>query len=61
MPARRFPPALVDRGNPRLLHRAGPRWASAGVCVYYEDEPGRRSAAKRLTKDKARAHCGEYR
>jgi hypothetical protein len=29
--------------------------------VYYEDEPGRRSAAKLLTKDEARRDCGEYR
>jgi hypothetical protein len=28
--------------------------------VYYEDEPGQRSAAKMLTKEGA-ADCGEYR
>jgi hypothetical protein len=29
--------------------------------VYYEDEPGRRSAAKLLTKDEARRIGGQYR
>jgi hypothetical protein len=29
--------------------------------VYFEDEPGRRSAAKLLIKDEARKHCGQYR
>jgi hypothetical protein len=28
------------------------------ACVYYESEPGRRSAAKLLSKDEA--NCGEY-
>jgi len=29
--------------------------------VYYENEPGRRSAAKLLSKDEALTDCGEYR
>jgi hypothetical protein len=53
MPARRFPPpwsvedqdacfVVRDHGGQQLAH----------VC--FEDEPGRRSAAKLLTKDEAR-------
>jgi hypothetical protein len=44
---------LECRGIARLLSRAD----SAGqklAYVYYEEEPGRRSAAKQLTKDEAR-------
>jgi hypothetical protein len=29
--------------------------------IYFEDEPGRRTAAKLLSKDEARRNCGEYR
>jgi hypothetical protein len=29
--------------------------------VYFEDEPGRRSAAKLLSKDEARRICQQYR
>jgi hypothetical protein len=42
-----LPAALVDRRTQRrLLRRQG--------HVYFEEEPGRRSAAKLLTKDEAR-------
>jgi hypothetical protein len=53
MPARRFPPpwtveeqdacfVVVDHSGQKLAY------------IYFEEEPGRRSAAKLLTKDEAR-------
>jgi hypothetical protein len=53
MPARRFPPpwsveeldgcfVVIDNGGQKLAY------------IYFEEEPGRRSAAKLLTKDEAR-------
>jgi hypothetical protein len=56
MPARRFPPpwsveeldacfAVRDHNGQQLAY------------VYFEDEPGRRSAAKLLTKDEAGEYC----
>jgi hypothetical protein len=47
-----LPAALVDRGKHRVLHRAGRRQAGAGF-VYFENEAGRRSSAKLLTRDEA--------
>jgi hypothetical protein len=53
MTPRRFPPALVSRRIGHcLLVRDHNRQALA--YVYYEEEPGRRSAAKLLTRDEAR-------
>jgi hypothetical protein len=58
MPARRFPSpwsveeldacfVIRDHGGQKLTY------------VYFEDEPGRRSAAKLLSKDEARPRCFE--
>jgi hypothetical protein len=53
MPARRFPPPWsIDELEECFVVRDhnGQQLAS----VYFEEEPGRRSAAKLLTKDEAR-------
>jgi hypothetical protein len=53
MPARRFPPpwTVEDIGACFLVRDSnGQKFAA----VYYEEEPGRRSTAKMLTKDEAR-------
>src|SRR5215471_11091900 len=52
MPQRRFPPPGQSRNSQRVLSSATTTEALA--YVYFEDEPGRRSAAKLLTKDEAR-------
>jgi hypothetical protein len=52
-PERRFPPPwIVDESDACfvVIDSAGQKLA----YVYFEDEPGRRSAAKLLTKDEAR-------
>ena len=53
MPDRRFPaPWRIDETDACFIIRDASEQALA--YVYYEDEPGRRGAAKRLTKDEAR-------
>lgn len=53
MPARRFPPPWsVEESDACFIVRDSTRQALA--YVYFEDEPGRRSAAKLLTQDEAR-------
>jgi hypothetical protein len=50
-----LPAALDDRGARQcLLHREGCHRAQALGYFYFEDEPGRHSAAKLLTRDEAR-------
>jgi len=53
MPARRFPPPWsFEDIDAAFVVKDGSGQKVA--YVYYEDEPGRRSAAKLLTKDEAR-------
>ena len=53
MPTRRFPPPWSAELQPNhYIVRDANRQQLA--YVYYENEPGRRSAAKLLTKDEAR-------
>src|SRR4029077_1702486 len=53
MPARRFPPpwSVEDIG---AAFKVCDSTGQALAYVYFEDEPGRRSAAKLLSKDEAR-------
>jgi hypothetical protein len=53
MPERRFPPPWSAEVTPNcfIVRDAN---GQALTYVYYENEPGRRSAAKLLTKDEAR-------
>jgi hypothetical protein len=51
---RRFPPPwIAEETDACFIVRDASRQALA--CVYFEEEPGRRSAAKLLTRDEARA------
>jgi hypothetical protein len=48
--------------NPRLaLATQRSQSVRALAYVYFEEEPGRRSVAKLLTKRRGAADCGEYR
>ncbi len=53
--ARRFPPpwTVEDKNNACFIVRDGNGQAVA--YVYYEEEPGRRSAANLMTRDEAAA------
>jgi hypothetical protein len=53
MTARRFPPPwTVEETQPCFIVRDANQQALA--FVYFEDEPGRRAAAKLLSRDEAR-------
>ncbi len=53
MNARRFPPPWSIEETP-ACYIVRDRDGQALAYVYYEDEPGRRTTAKLLTKDEAR-------
>jgi len=52
--ARRFPPPWTIEENNDACFIVRDNNKQALAYVYFEDEPGRRSAAKLLTKDEAR-------
>jgi hypothetical protein len=53
LPARRFPPPWTYEDNGACFI-VKDRSGRALAYVYYEEEPGRRSAANLLTRDEAR-------
>jgi len=54
MPARRFPPPWSIEEANAACFIVRDSTGQALAYVYFEDEPGRRSAAKLLTRDEAR-------
>lgn len=59
MGSRRFPPPWSIDEQPEcfIVRDAG---GQALAYVYFEDEPGRRAAAKLLTRDEARRIAAKY-
>jgi hypothetical protein len=59
VPARRFPPPWSIEETPTCFIVRDSR-GQALAYVYCEDEPGRRSAAKLLTRDEARRIAANF-
>ena len=49
-----LPAALDDRGTPGVLHCQRRQTGKHSAYFYFEEEPGRRAAAKLLTRAEAR-------
>jgi hypothetical protein len=60
-PSRRFPPPWTVENHNDACFIVKDKNGFAVAYVYYEEEPGRRSAANLMTKDEARAHRSQYR
>jgi hypothetical protein len=61
MPVRRFPPPRSVEEQDACFVVRDQNGHQQLAYVYFENEPGRRSAAKLLTKDEARRIAGQYR
>jgi hypothetical protein len=55
---RRFPPPWTIEENNNACFIVRDKNGPALAYVYFEDEPGRRQAMKRLTRDEARRIAG---
>jgi hypothetical protein len=60
-PRRRFPPPWTFEDYNDACFIVKDKNGHALAYVYYEEEPGRRSAANLMTRDRGPAHCGEHR
>jgi hypothetical protein len=61
MPDRRFPPPWTVEENNDACFIVKDKNGHALAYVYYEEEPGCRSAVNLMTRDEAPADCGEHR
>ena len=58
--ARRFPPPWTLEENNNACFIVTDATGQALAYFYFEEEPGRRSAAKLLTRDEARAMAANF-
>jgi len=60
MTPRRFPPPWIVEEHNDACFIVRDATGQALACVYFEDEAGRRSAAKLLTRDEARRLAANF-